>query len=306
MNGHHGSGRLAGAPDGRGRPRRWRAVAGALATMLAVLPNMPAHAEVSPQDGYGPDGAYQVHVELDGAAWIAGTRGDVKLDGGAEVPVGQGVPPLSQLANDLTGAFVGSALLRYGPWSAVLNADHVGLTRVTGLSPTAYGLSRYLTLSRTLTTDSTMARVAPGIGYQVFNGLAGPLPMTLDVQAGLAWLGTSEALTLRVTAPLGYSRSIGTSGGGGLLQPWTGLRADLYPAPRWRITLGAMAQGFGVDGGVWGWGADATLTWAATRWLNLFAGFHALESEDNYPKGKAVQSVRLTELGPLFGIGLTF
>ena len=45
-------------------------------------------------------------------------------------------------------------------------------------------------------------------------------------------------------------------------------------APGWR----AMAEGFGVDGGVWGWGASALVSYSVTRWLDVTGGIRALAS----------------------------
>lgn len=287
MNGDHGT----------FRPRLACAVLG---MVLAVLPVMAARAGVSPLDGYAPDGAYQVHVELDAYAWLPATAGNVTLGRGADVAVSQGVPSVSELANVLSGAFMGSALVRYGPWSGVLDIEHVGLSQTTALPPGRLGAAR------SLTTDVTMTRVAPGIGYQVYNGPLGPMPALLDAQAGFAWFGSSTTLDLNRTGLSGVERTESLSGSGGLVQPWAGLRGEVYPAPRWRLALTVMVQGFGVDGGIWGWGTEFTATWAATKWLNLFAGARALSSGDNYGADKVVRSVRLTEYGPMAGIGLTF
>ena len=40
-----------------------------------------------------------------------------------------------------------------------------------------------------------------------------------------------------------------------------------------------MAEGFGVNGGVWGWGASALVSYSITRWLDVTGGFRALDSK---------------------------
>lgn len=271
-----------------------------LGLVTAALRAPPAWAGVSPQDGYGPDGSYQTHVEVDLYAWLPATNGTVRLGRGTDVTISQGVPTLSQLSNVLTGAFMGSALVRYGPWSGVLDIEHVGLSQTTTLAPGRFGVAR------SLKTDASMTRVAPGIGYQVYNGAAGPFPARLDAQVGFAWFNSGTTLDFSRSGPSGMEGGASVSGGGGLVQPWAGLRGELYPGPRWRLTLTAMVQGFGVNSGIWGWGTAFDATWAATKWLNLFGGVRALSNGNNYGPGKPVSSIRLTEFGPVIGAGLSF
>jgi hypothetical protein len=52
-------------------------------------------------------------------------------------------------------------------------------------------------------------------------------------------------------------------------QPWLGFRADFYPWRDWRFELGADAEGFGVDGGVWGWGASGLVSCSIADWLDV-------------------------------------
>ncbi len=280
--------------------RRNRISAAGLAALLVAFLAWPAQAGVSPQDGYGPDGSYQTHVELDFYGWLPGTSGNVALGRGADVSVSQGIPTVSELANVLTGAFMGTGRVRYGPWSGVLDIEYIGLSQTTGLTAIRPGVTRSLTI------DSSMTRIAPGIGYQVFNQALGTIPATLDAQAGFAWFGTSTTLNLDSVGPFGTARTTSVSGSGGLVQPWMGLRGAIYPGPRWRLELGVLVQGFGVDGGIWGWGSEFAVTWAATKWLNLYAGFRALSSGQNYGGEGEIRSIRLIEYGPLLGIGFTF
>jgi hypothetical protein len=67
-----------------------------------------------------------------------------------------------------------------------------------------------------------------------------------------------------------------------------------------------MGQGFGVDGGAWGWGAMVSATWAANDWLNLALGFRALNSSRSTDSSRIVNSASLTAYGPVFGVGLSF
>ena len=281
-------------------PRRPRLGCAVLGMMLAAWPLMAARAGVSPQDGFAPDGTYQTHLELDVYGWLPATAGNVSLGRGGDVAISQGVPSISELANVLTAAFMGTAMVRYGPWSAVLDIEHVGMSQTTALPSGPFGAAR------SLTTGTTMTRVAPGIGYQVYNGSAGPMPATLDALAGFAWFGSSATQEFNLTDPSGVARTESLSGSSGMVQPWAGLRGAIYPAPRWRLALSVMVQGFGVNGGIWGWGADFTATWAATKWLNLYAGARALSSGANYGADKPVISIRLLEYGPVLGIGVTF
>lgn len=105
---------------------------------------------------------------------------------------------------------------------------------------------------------------------------------------------------------LGQERFASFSDTSSFVQPWVGLRAAVRPWPRWPFEVGALAQGFGTGGGVWGWGASATATWAMTRWLNLTAGFRALSSGRNFDSARMVRSVNLTAYGPVLGVGFTF
>lgn len=270
------------------------------AMLLTIARARPATAEVSARDGYGPDGTYQVHVELDPYLWLPATSGTIRLGNGATVDVSRGVPTIAQLTSVLTGAFMGTGLVRYGPWSGVLSIDYVGLSQTRSIAPDSLGVARSLKLG------ATMTRIAPGIGYQVYNGALGALPATLDGQVGFAWYAASTTLDLYRDGPGGPAGVAGVSGSSALVQPWLGLRGAIYPAPRWRIALDALVQGFGVDGGTWGWETDITATWAATRWLNLMAGFRALSSDLISGQNGAVRSIRLIGYGPLLGVGFIF
>jgi hypothetical protein len=288
----------------RARSRCARAASGvASATIGIALAALapPAHAGVSAVDGYGPGGTYQVHVELDLYGWLPATAATINLGNSAQKNISQGIPSVSELTNVLDGAFMGAALVRYGPWSAGLDVDWVSISQTNGLAPDALGLPR------SLKTSTSVVRVAPGFGYQVYNGIVGHLPTTLDGQAGFAWFESDATLDLDRTGPTGAQRISSLSFNGSFVQPWLGVRGAIYPGPRWRLVLEAMVQGFGVGGGgSWGWGTHFTATWAATNWLNLFAGFRALASGRDFTESEKLSSLRVVAFGPLVGLGFSF
>ena len=276
-----------------------RAVAAVCAGLLACSAQ-PARAEVSAQDGFAPGGGYQVHVEFDPYLWLPASAGTVKLGNGATANINAGIPSISQLTNVLTGAFMGTIVTRYGPWSGLIDIQYVSAAKSQSLRPDLLGQPRSLHFSTSLT------RVAPGIGYQVYNGALGTVPTTLDAQAGFVWFGSSTTLDLDRYGPAGRERVSSLSGSTDQTQPWVGLHGAIYPAPRWRLAADIVVQGFGVGGGTWGWETQETATWAATKWLNLIAGFRAISSGINTGYDRAIRSLRLTEYGPELGIGITF
>jgi len=273
-----------------------------LAALTAILlaGALPAHAAVSPKDGYTEDGGYRVNVELTLYGWLPAESGNVKLGNGASASIGAGMPTASQLENNLTGAFMGDARLRYGPWSAEVNIDYVGVTANKNLPPDVLGIARAVNMTTNLT------RVAPGVGYQVFNGDLGALPTTVDARAGFAWFQTNATLDLDRFLPSGRTRTASVSDTISFVQPWLGARVDFYPSPRWRLELSAQGQGFGMDGGSWGWGATASATWAATSWLNLLGGFAALNNTGYADNSRMIHSVSITSYGPFVGLSFTF
>jgi hypothetical protein len=277
-----------------------RPAAAALGCALAVSAIHCAQAEVSARDGYGPNGSYQVHVELVPYLWLPAVGGRIKLGNGASVGISAGVPTVNDLTTKLNGAFIGAGLVRYGPYSVQIDLQYISASTTNDLPPGILGISRSLKISPSL------IRVAPGLGYQVFNAPVAGIPTTLDAQVGFAWFSSSTTLDLDSVGPLGRQRAATVSGSGSFAQPWVGLRADIYPWPRWRFELGAMVQGFGVGGGVWGWGTTLTASWAATPWLNLIGGFRALNSGREFDAKRVIRSINFTAYGPVLGIGLTF
>jgi hypothetical protein len=239
------------------------ALAAMLGGFIAVAWSIPAHAEVSAQDGYNPDGSHKLSFELAPYAWIPAVAGDVKLGRGASINISQGMPSASTLTSVLRGAFVGFGLVRYGPWSGEIDIQYIATSNDKGVGPDVFGFSR------SLNVDTSLVRVAPGVGYQVFKGDLGSVPTTVDARVGFAFMTTSATLDLDRFGPLGRERTSRLSDSSSFAQPWTGLRASFYPWTDWRFELGAMVQGFGAGGNGWGWGASATATWAANDWLNV-------------------------------------
>lgn len=279
---------------------RKRLAALALASALVMLGPRIALAEVSAQDGYGPNGTYRVHVDLVPYVWLPAVSGEVKLGNGASANINQGVPSVSDITSKLKGAFIGAGLVRYGPWSAEIDIQYIAADENKNL-PTGF-----LGISRSLQVSELLVRVAPGFGYQVYNGALGQIPTTVDVRAGFSYFASNAELELNANGPLGRQRISTVSANGSFVQPWLGFRADIYPWPRWRFELGALVQGFGVDGGVWGWGTSLTASWAATHWLNLIGGFRALNTGRNLDSSAVVHSLSLTGYGPVLGMEFTF
>lgn len=270
----------------------------AAAALLAAMA-APALAGVSPQDGYGPDGKPALRVELAPYLWVPAVSGKATLGNGASAAFSQGMPTLGKLESVLTGAFMGDARLRYGPWSAELNIQYVAASQTHGIAPDVFGIARAVDVS------SSMTRVAPGVGYQVFNGLLGDVPATVDARVGFAWFSASSTVDLDRFMPTGRTRVASVSDSGSFAQPWVGVRAALYPWPRWRFEVAALGQGLGVSGD-WGWSATATATWAATDWLNLIGGFSAINNTRHGGASRGVQTLDITAYGPMLGISFTF
>jgi hypothetical protein len=118
---------------------------------LGLAATAPAIAGVSPRDGYAPDGSYGRRVELAPYIWVPAVNGDAKLGNGASRAFSQGMPSLSKLENVLTGAFMGDARLRYGPWSAELNIQYVGASQTRSIAPDILGVPRSVNLMSNMT-----------------------------------------------------------------------------------------------------------------------------------------------------------
>jgi hypothetical protein len=76
------------------------------------------------------------------------------------------------LVSKLTGAFLGFGLARYGAFSAELDVNYVSATSTKELGGNIF------TLSRSLKLDTSLFRISPGFGYEVFRGDVGAVPAT--------------------------------------------------------------------------------------------------------------------------------
>jgi hypothetical protein len=273
---------------------------------LAVLPCVAlvmsggtAWAQVSAQDGFTASGSYQWNFEVDPYLWLPASR--VSFNAGPNGQFGGettvGIPSFQQLTDSLHGAFMGYALTRYGPYSGELDFQWINASQGKTIGPDAAGRSAHLSLG------ASLVRVAPGFGYQVYNGAIGGVPVTLDARAGFSWFTWStSASSLLFTS--------GSSQSGTFVQPWLGFRASIYPAERWRVELGALGQGFGVEGGSWGWGTSLIASYSVNSWCDVSLGFRALSSEryntNAGPLNSGQRALQFTEYGPLLGVGFRF
>jgi hypothetical protein len=261
----------------------------ALAGMLAAA---PAHAGVSADDGYTGSGAPEVHVELTPYIWLPATSAHFNLGPRGDISRSalSGIPTASELEDSLHGAFMGNGLVRYGPWSAELDILWVDAAGDHTTEPDRRGHSFGLHGSISLT------RVAPGFGYEIVKSAIGSVPVTVDLRAGFAafWWNGSLSSTQNLFG--------GQSSSDSFIQPWLGGRVNFYPAPRWRVSLAAAAQGLGVDGGSWGYDAALLVSWAATDWLNLTGGFRAIRTS----RIDGAKTIDATVYGPMLGVGFSF
>jgi len=280
-------------------PRSWRvARLIGMSTALLGFSASPGHPQpVSAKDGFSDDGTYRVQVELTPYLWLPATSGSLKVGGNSSrgFDFDSGPPTLADLAHSLHGAFIGFGLLRYGPWSVELDTQWIDAFHKTsvplGASP----------LTATLKDKVQVFRIAPGFGYQAYSGAVANIPATVDVRAGLS------VFSWRATARIEESPLSGIGGNETFAQPWLGFRADFYPWQSWRLELGAMGEGFGVDGGVWGWGASALVTYSVNRWLDITGGFRAIASRGRgRGSGPLDRSIDITAYGPLLGVGVRF
>jgi hypothetical protein len=145
-----------------------------------------ALAQFSARDGYEPDGAYRVQVELTPYLWLPAVSGTARIGGsfGKDVSFDSGPPTIADLAHSLHGAIVGYGLLRYGPCSAELDIQWIDAFHKSMIQAGATGPGG------TLKDTVTLFRIAPGLGYQIYSGELASIPTTVDARAGfsvLAW-----------------------------------------------------------------------------------------------------------------------
>jgi hypothetical protein len=276
-----------------------RSTIAAFGLCLGGLAGQPAQAAVSPQDGYAADGTPELHFDVAPYLWLPATDAEFLLGNGAQIDINKGVPSLSSLLHVLKGAFLGTGVVRDGPWSGVLDIQYLDVAENKGLPALLPGATRNLKMG------VSYVRVAPGIGYQLYNGLMGTTPATLDGRVGFSMLQLDESLKLDEMGPAGNTRISNIDHSSGFVQPWLGLAGAVYPWAHWRFQVEGTVEGFGVSGS-WGWGAAALLTWAANDWLNLSAGYRALHTDRKEPPSAVIQSVNLTAYGPVASVGFSF
>ena len=271
---------------------------------LPVILSLPAAAQYfSNKDGYETDGTYRVQVGLAPYLWLPATSGSVhsgveRLNLVASSGFSTPVPAPSQLAASLHPSFMGFGIVRYGPYSLETDLQYVSASGNKTLFVGPLGRTR------ALYADVSYVRVAPGIGYTAWAGNLGIVPASVDGRVGFAYFSTWEKLSglQDIRGGLGFSSSFA--------QPWVGGRLTLVPSPRWRIELNALAQGFGVDGGSWGWGATLAGSYALSSWATINLAFRALHTDREQGSGDTVlasrRSLSLTAYGPVLGIGFRF
>jgi hypothetical protein len=299
-------GRRAASPSARprnagrtGRGRGFTRFALPACLALAMSCGAAPAATVSAQDGFSTTGTYQWNFELDPYLWLPAATASFAAGRNGQISGGTttGIPSISNLAQSLHGAFMGAALTRYGPFSGEVDIQWIDAAQGKTTAPGPGGNVGHLSLS------ASYVRVAPGFGYQVYNGALGGLPLTVDARAGFAWFSWSASAS-SLADPVGVSPS------GSFVQPWLGFRASLYPAQRWRVDLAALGQGFGVSGGSWGWGASLIGTYSVNSWFDVNLGFRALNStrydSNAGPLNAGQRSFAFTAYGPIAGVGFRF
>lgn len=275
-----------------------------LALCLAALASTQARAQYfSNRDGYTDTGGYRVQVELGPYLWWPGATGTVNFAtpiANSRLPgdFNTGLLSPSDIAHVLHAAFIGDGLVRYGPYSAEVDLQYLSASESQDLPPGPLG--------RDLRVNSALQllRVAPGVGYQVYAGDVYGVPTSVDVRAGFSFFATWQSYTGEEDLA-GLSTGNNTS----FVQPWLGTRADFVVSPHLRIELGGLVQGFGVDGGSWGWGASGAISYAVNKWFSVILAARALDSErlglGNNTLGVR-RSLHVTTYGPIIGVGFRF
>jgi hypothetical protein len=269
-----------------------------VASLLAMAGS--ARAEYfSNLDGFDAAGQPRVQVELSPYAWNPGVSGTV---GFAAPHVGDrnfnsGIPSAQELSNILRGAFMGSALVRYGNWSGEVDIVWIDVSQSKDVFRDAFG-----NLARARASASTV-RVAPGFGYRVYDDTVLGIAVSVDARAGFAYLGMSQSIDGE-----GLLVGRGFSGNNDALQPWVGFRAAFIPSERWRIELDGIVQGFEVNGG-WGGGVALYGSYALDELISLSAGFRVLNSyfegsRDTFNGTR--RSLDMTAYGPMLGVSFRF
>ena len=282
-----------------GRKSRGGYLIPAAGCLVAVLCSTQARAQFSGKDGYAPDGSYRPQFELSPYLWLPATSASFSLGPRGQITgsSGAGVPTAREVANFLHGAFMGFGLVRYGPWSGEIDIQWVDASQGKSFQSDRLGPIN-------VSASASYVRVAPGFGYEIYSNSVAGMPLTVDARAGFAWFEWS--------AKIGSERNLlgGLSESGSFVQPWLGARGTLYPSQDWRLELGLLAQGFGVSGGSWGWGASILASYSVTTWLDITGGFRAIRSARYETEagitGRGNRSLDFTAYGPVLGVGFRF
>jgi hypothetical protein len=272
------------------------------AAALWVALAVPARAQYfSKDDGFTTDGRWQVQTELMPYLWLPATSGALHFGNprGSTVDFNSAVPSASTLAHTLRGAFMGSGLVRYGPFSAEFDLDYISVNESQDVPAVTAGRTNRVNVS------ASLVRFAPGLGLEAYRGEIGGVQTIIDVRAGFAFFASEQAIKGE-----GDLAGRGHSGNDSSIQPWLGARATFIPSPRWRVMINAIYQGMGVDGGSQGWGATAIASYAVTDWMDVSLGFRALETTRGKGPGDLPGSDRrsfsILAYGPLLGVGFRF
>jgi hypothetical protein len=289
---------LPPAGEGRGEGTSTLRVLLMAATVCALLLlfGHGAAAQFSNRDGYAPDGPYRVQVELTPYLWLPALDATIGLrrPPGVDVSINRPRPTVSDLVAHLDGAFVGDALVRYGPRSAELDADWV----TASLNKTFPALVNVPQAE--LKTRNTLTFVSSGFGYRVIPNFA-PDKVSFDVRAGLSYFDASTSVAFL------QSRLGGVNVAYSFVVPWLGFRADYYPTPHWRLDLTSALTGLGADS-VWGWNTKLAVSYLITRWFDVSLGFAALATNHDVslrPDGR-VRSLHAIAYGPVVAVGFRF
>lgn len=265
---------------------------------MCLFAAYPAAAQFSAREGYTADGAYHWSFELAPYVYLPAVDARIGLNHppGSDITFNQPRPTIAKLLDTLTGAFVGYALVRYGPYSGEINIDYIAAQQKRNFPPLLPGGA-----GATLTADASYVRVSPGIGFEV-------LPTTnaskfaVDARAGFSYYSLSASASFERDPFGGVNRDISFA------QPWIGARATYYPSTHWRIGLDAALMGLGVDGGTMGWNARLGVSYLIAKWFDVTLGYAAIQTNRNValgPRGEN-RSVDLLAYGPFLAIGFRF
>ncbi len=194
---------------------------------------------------------------------------------------------------------MGSGIVRYGPYSAELDLQYLSVSQSQTLFTTPQGGEVRAENGAANSTGGT-GRWLSGLWRRYLRDsrhrwMRVPVlrisPRGKPIRARACWPAAVQATTTDFT------------------QPWLGGRLDFIPAPRWRIELSALVQGFSVDGGSWGWGATGGFSYAINDWASVNLAARALATQ-RFGLGRTVfgqqRSMNLITYGPLIGVGFRF